>query len=175
MHSRLIGELKGMAQAIASGRVGCTYGVVTGYDPKAYAVKVTLQPPPPDRDDVETGWLPIMSPWVGNGWGFYAPPAKGDQVLILFPEGDIDVGVCIGALYNDKDRPLDVPQGEMWLQHAGGAFVKFLTNGTIASKGTWNHDGDLNATGDVKAGNISLKTHKHTEQGDGADVSAPHP
>ena len=34
--------------------------------------------------------------------------------------------------------------------------------------------GDLTTTGDVKAGSISLKTHTHTEQGDGAETSGPH-
>lgn len=34
--------------------------------------------------------------------------------------------------------------------------------------------GDLTTTGDVKAGPISLKTHTHTEQGDGAETSGPH-
>ena len=33
--------------------------------------------------------------------------------------------------------------------------------------------GDLTTTGDVKAGPISLKTHTHTEQGDGAETSGP--
>lgn len=34
--------------------------------------------------------------------------------------------------------------------------------------------GDLKTTGDVTADGISLKTHVHTEQGDGANTSAPH-
>lgn len=34
--------------------------------------------------------------------------------------------------------------------------------------------GDMETTGDVVAGNISLKSHVHTEQGDGADTSGPH-
>lgn len=33
--------------------------------------------------------------------------------------------------------------------------------------------GDISATGDVKAGGISLTGHTHTEQGDGKDVSKP--
>ena len=34
--------------------------------------------------------------------------------------------------------------------------------------------GDLKTTGDVVAGAISLKSHTHTEQGDGAETSGPH-
>lgn len=36
-------------------------------------------------------------------------------------------------------------------------------------------DGSVEATGDVKAGDISLQNHKHREQGDGADTSAAKP
>lgn len=34
--------------------------------------------------------------------------------------------------------------------------------------------GSITATGDIQAGSISLQTHVHTEQGDGADTSTPH-
>ncbi len=34
--------------------------------------------------------------------------------------------------------------------------------------------GAITATGDIKAGSISLKGHTHTEQGDGAETSTPH-
>jgi len=36
-------------------------------------------------------------------------------------------------------------------------------------------DGGISATGDIKAGNISLEGHGHTEQGDGKRVSNPIP
>lgn len=34
--------------------------------------------------------------------------------------------------------------------------------------------GAITATGDIKAGSISLQGHTHTEQGDGAETSTPH-
>lgn len=34
--------------------------------------------------------------------------------------------------------------------------------------------GSITATGDIKAGSISLQGHTHTEQGDGAETSTPH-
>ncbi len=51
----------------------------------------------------------------------------------------------------------------------GGALSQGGEGGGNASFG-----GSVTAQGDVTAGGISLQGHTHTEQGDGADVSAPH-
>ncbi len=56
--------------------------VVTSFDPDAYAAKVQIQP-----EGVETGFLPVASPWVGNGWGMFCPPSPGDVVDVHFQEG----------------------------------------------------------------------------------------
>ena len=47
-------------------------GIVTAYNDSTYSVKVKLQPM-----DIETGWLPITSDYVGNGWGIFSPPSIG--------------------------------------------------------------------------------------------------
>ncbi|EJN07781.1 phage baseplate assembly protein V, partial [Herbaspirillum sp. YR522] len=66
-------------------------GIVSGYDPNAYAVKVLLQP-----DSNETGWIPLEAVWVGNGWGMFAPPSLGDDVEISFREGSASAGMAGG-------------------------------------------------------------------------------
>ena len=57
-------------------------GIISGYDPASYAAKVRLQP-----EDVETGWLPIRTPWAGNGWGMFCPPDIDDEVEVQFQDG----------------------------------------------------------------------------------------
>lgn len=48
-------------------------------------------------------------------------------------------------------------------------------NGTMqAGGGTLSMTGNIKATGDVQGGGISLTSHTHTEQGDGAETSGPH-
>jgi hypothetical protein len=67
----LMNQMRRAAQE-AIGTGGATrHGIIDAYDPNAYAVKVTLQP-----DDTLTDWLPLKSPWVGNGWGLFCPPSR---------------------------------------------------------------------------------------------------
>lgn len=112
---------------------------VTSYDPDHYAVKVALQP-----EGVETGWLPLASPWVGNGWGLFAPPSIGDQVQVEAQEGEGETRIVGARLYSDEDRPLAVPSGELWLVHQSGAKIRLLNSGQIEVR-----------AGDIVAGPLS--------------------
>lgn len=164
-----------IAQMAAAGVAKPRLGLVSSYDPTAYAVKVKLQPAPADDPELETGWMPIWSPWVGNQWGLYCPPQVGDQVLVLFEEGDVERGVCIGGLFSDVDRPLSgVPSKEFWLVHESGSSLKFTNDGSVAlnvqkdltatvagnatvnvtgdinsQAANWTHTGPLHVTGDI--------------------------
>ncbi|MDY3551397.1 phage baseplate assembly protein V [Gemmata sp. JC717] len=111
--------------------------IVTAYDPAVYAAKVRIQP-----EDTETGWLPIASPWVGDGWGLFAAPKVGDVVEVSFQEGGKAAGIVGLRHYGNVLRPLPVPSGEFWLQHESGSFLKFKNDGSVEVHAA----GDLNAT-----------------------------
>jgi phage baseplate assembly protein gpV len=164
MHG-LTNQMRRAAQEAASSQATTRQGIVTSYDPGTYAVKVELQP-----DGTLTGWIPLKSPWVGNGWGMFCPPSIGDAVEVDFQEADGGVGSAGWRFYNDQDRPLPCPSGEFWLVHKDGALLKFHAGGTVelhaktltTSADAWNHAGPLTVTGgDVTADGISLKTHHH--------------
>lgn len=187
--NRLQQAMRAHAQMAGQLRLSVKLGTVSAYDPNAYAVKVQFPP-----DTVETGWLPIQSPYVGNQWGLFAAPTVGEQAVVVFQEGDLDAGIVVGFLYSTVDQPLAVPAGELWIQHKLGAFFK-LTNdgkaqfddghgarvvlngdGTISSAGTWTHTGDVNVhgntafTGQVSANGHRIDethTHKDTQPGTG--------
>lgn len=141
------------AQMAASGRASTRVGKVTSYDPVNYCAVVQLLP-----GGEQTGWLPVVSPWVGNGWGLFAPPTPGDLVEVQFVDDNIEAGFVCQRFYNDTDRPLTVQSGEFWLVHKSGSFLKFHNDGTVElnSAGTltstapqWNHTGPVHITGDV--------------------------
>ena len=112
-----------MVKAQAGGLDGLAgvarFGLVSSFDPDAYAAKVLIQP-----ENVLSGWLPIVSAWVGAGWGLAAPLMPGAQVLVIAQEGDAEHGVIIGAVWSTVDLPLAAPAGELWLQHQSGSFLK---------------------------------------------------
>ena len=114
------------------------FGIVTSVNPATATARVTLQP-----EGVLTGWLPLLTPWVGNGWGLVCPPSPGDQVLVLPQEGDAEHGLIIAASWSAKTSPPQAPPGEFWLVHKSGSFLKLQNDGTVQIKG------DLHVAGDV--------------------------
>lgn len=121
---------KGGAQA-AAGIARPGYGLVTSYDPKAYAVKLMLQP-----DGVETGWVPIKTQAAGSGWGVAMAPVAGCQARIEYTDGDPDHGVVTGFLFSDDDNAPtfegEGPQpGEFFVRDKAGSFLRFMTDGNV--------------------------------------------
>ena len=175
MMQQLLNVMRAQSKMADNGRAQTRFGLVSSYDPANYSAKVILQP-----DGLETGWLPVLSMWVGNGWGLFAPPSVGDMVEVGFIQDDSEAGFVNLRGFNDTDRPLTVTSGEFWLQHKNGAFFKLLNNGsatlndghgaviTLNGDGTitssasqWNHTGNVTVNGNIVAtADISDHTNK---------------
>lgn len=159
MMRELQNAMQARAAMASQARKTSRLGVVSGYDPGSYSVKVTF---PPDAS--ETGWIPLAALAVGPGWGIYAPPTIGDQIEVRFQDGDRDAGIAGPVVYDNDNPPASVPSQELWMVHKSGAFFK-LTNdgkgsfndsmggsvtlngdGTVSSTGTWTHTGDMTVT-----------------------------
>lgn len=134
-------------------RAATRIGTVTSYDPDDHAAVVKLHP-----DGTPTGWLPILSQWVGNSWGLFAPPSIGDLVEVQFVDDNLEVGFICQRFYTDKNRPLSVPAGEFWLVHESGSLLKFHNDGSVelqaagtltSSASQWNHTGNVHIHGDL--------------------------
>lgn len=136
----LKGQMAQLDQLWAHPRIG----VVSSVDPNTFTARVTVQP-----EGILSGWLPVAAPWVGNGWGLACPPQPGDQVVVLWQEGDAEQGLVVGRLWSNDVPPPMAPAGECWLVHSSGSFIKLHNDGSIESSGTWRHSGSLLVTGDV--------------------------
>src|SRR5947209_1609254 len=97
---RLINSLKAHAGGLDVGQGQPRFGIISSFDPSSYAARVTLQP-----EGGLSGWLPVLSSWIGTGWGLACPPSIGDQVMVLAQEGHADHGVIIGGAHSDHARP----------------------------------------------------------------------
>lgn len=172
----IVNEMRRQAQNVLADVALPQSGVVRNYDPTKYQVRVELQP-----QGNLTGWIPLLSQWVGNGWGLTAPPTIGDLVEVMFINGDLDAGVACLRFYNDADVPLSTPSGEFWVVHKSGAFLKLLNNGsatitdgkgatmTMNGDGTitssavlWTHTGAFNTVGTLTNNGKNVgSTHTH--------------
>jgi phage baseplate assembly protein gpV len=124
---------------------------VTSVSSQHATARVLIQP-----DGVLSGWLPVLSQWVGSGWGMVCPPNPGDQVLLVPQEGDVEQGIIIGRSFSKNQMPPAAPGGEFWLMHQSGSFLKLCNDGTVRI------NGDLHVQGEVydQHGPLSgLRTH----------------
>lgn len=170
MIERLSNAIKSHAAGLDQTAGQIKFGTITSVNFQNATARVLIQP-----DGVLSGWLPVLSQWVGSGWGMVCPPNPGDQVLLVPQEGDIEQGIIIGRSFSNKQRPPEVPAGEFWLVHQSGSFLKLCGDGTIRMSG------DLHVQGDVydRHGPMSgLRGHynSHTHlRSSGATTSVPSP
>ena len=141
----LLNILKGQSTQLDQGWAHPRIAVVSSVDPATFTVRVIVQP-----EAVLSGWLPVATSWVGNGWGFACAPQPGDQVVVLWQEGDAEQGIVVGRLWSANVPPPQAPSGECWLVHSTGSYIKLQNDGSIASSaGTWFHNGSIQVAGEV--------------------------
>lgn len=122
----LLNQMSRQSQQSGAGFTGTRQGIVTAYDPTTYSVKVQLQP-----TGEETGWIPLSTAWVGNGWGMAAGPMLNAVVSVVPDSGNISNGMVVGQFYNDVDRSPGPPSGEFWVVHQSGSLLKFTNDGQV--------------------------------------------
>ena len=138
MTDRLSNAIRSHAFNLDSDNGQNRLGIVTSVNPERATARVVIQP-----DGVLSGWMPVLSAWIGNGWGMVSLPQPGDQVLIAPLEGDIEQGVILGGCFSNAQKPPQVSLGELWLVHKSGSFLKLSNDGTV------HIGGDLRVSGDV--------------------------
>jgi phage baseplate assembly protein gpV len=152
---RLANIMRQEAERAGSRRSFARRAIVSAYDPASYCAKVRIQP-----EDVETGWIPVGSPWVGSNWGLFCPPTPGDEVDVHFQEGGKNAEYISLRFYGDAAPPVAVQSGEFWLVHKSGSFLKFRNNGdiefhaagkVIGSAEEFDFTGNVKVTGDIRA------------------------
>ena len=119
--------------------------IIDSYDASQYAARVRFQP-----ENKLSGWLPVLTPWRGKGWGLFCPPTQGDQVLVQFQEDNQGTGTIGLRAYSNQAPPLAVHSGEFWLVHQTGAFLKLTNDGRIS----------INSGIELDIGNLGQQVHQ---------------
>ncbi len=122
------------------------YGHIVAYDAKNHCVKVQIPTLAVDESSpgVVTGWIPLGSHMVGNGWGAqFAPEADASGIQTTTPTGtpceiqlnEQDGAATIVALrYTDKHRaPFpNMVAGEFALKSKAGSYIYYFKDGSAA-------------------------------------------
>jgi phage baseplate assembly protein gpV len=128
-------------------------GTVTEVDNAKSAVKVQL-------GDLETDWVKVAQIASGT-MKIHFMPSVGERVSVVAPSGDLAQGFIIGALPIDANGV--APNAASPTMDLGGGLLRVIGNLYV--------DGTITVTGDVVAGTVSLKTHKHLGVVPGGGVS----
>ena len=170
MINQLSNILKSHAAGLDQSAGQIKFGTVTSVNSGNATARVLIQP-----EGVLSGWLPVVSQWVGDGWGMACPPVPGDQVLLAPQEGDVEQGIIIGRTFSTKQMPPAAPGGEFWLVHQSGSFFKLCNDGSVQISGDLHVAGDVYDThGPLSALRTHYNAHRHTV-GNGAMTSTPDP
>jgi phage baseplate assembly protein gpV len=123
------------------------YGRVTDYDPDLNLVKCAILPETTEEDDdILTGWLQIVTPMVGPGWGIVCPIEVDDQVILLPVWNGGSEYVVLGGTFNDEDLVAQGPNdigaedsttqiGEYLIRSKTDFTMKFVDPNTLMIKG----------------------------------------
>ena len=158
MIDRLANAIKSHAAGLDQSLGQVKFGVVTSVNSQNATARVLIQP-----DDVLSGWLPVLSQWVGSGWGMICPLTPGDQVVLVPQQGDAEQGVIIGRSFSTKQLPPVVPGGEFWLIHQSGSFLKLCNDGTVRISGDLHVQGNVyDEHGSIAALRATYNSHVHS-------------
>ena len=102
------------------------YGTISAYNPNNYTVRAVLQP-----QNIETGWMPLASPWVGPSLGAVFGPPIGTDCRIDFIDGNAQASIAGGRFFNAKNPPPVVQSGQAAIVDSKGSYVRLNNDGTI--------------------------------------------
>ena len=133
--------------------------------------------------DVETDWIRWPATRAGR-LKVWSPPSLDEQVLLFAPEGDIERAV-IGPSFFSNLHPAPEEDGSDFIEFEDGGRLSYhpetkvlsvaLADGaglTITAPAGVRIEGDLQVSGDVVAGGVSLTSHTHTGDS-GGKTGAP--
>ena len=132
MNQKFINSIKMWANMSTQGTALTSLGVVNAFDPNTYQVQVLLHAATDSAPALQTGWIPLATPWSGNGWGMFCPAKTGDLILVHFQDGSLQNPIAGMRLYFDGAQALNVPSGEFWLVHETGSYLKLTNDGKIS-------------------------------------------
>jgi type VI secretion system secreted protein VgrG len=125
----------------------------------------------------------VSHPWAGKGWGSLSIPRIGQEVLVEFLEGDPDLPIIIGKVYNaDQTPPYDPSKGgvvsglrsnthkgkgynEMSMDDTAGK-EKITIHAQYDMSTTVEHDDTQHIVSGKRTINIDAGTHTETIKGD---------
>ncbi|HEU4621369.1 MAG TPA: phage baseplate assembly protein V [Burkholderiaceae bacterium] len=88
-------------------------GRVTSVNDPDHAARVQVELYAADTDRDVAIWARVASPFAGKNRGGFFIPQEGDEVLVVFVNGDSRAPVVVGGLWNGKSTPPERISGKV--------------------------------------------------------------
>lgn len=150
-------------------------GVVAEADYARARVLVRISGEAGSDGEAVTGWLPWAT-WAAGHLRVWSPPAIGEQCLVLAPSGDLAQALAVPAVFQQSGAfpaPSDNPDHTILAWDDGG-YIRYERDThrmILSAPCVVRVEGDLLVTGDVYAGGVSLRKHRHTGVKSGNETS----
>ncbi len=89
----------------AKGFHGITIGIVTNTQDPDGLGQVQVRLPLMPGEDITSYWAAVLTPMAGKGRGLYCLPEVGDEVLVAFLHGEVEMPYILGSVWNGADKP----------------------------------------------------------------------
>lgn len=140
-------------------------GTVTDFDAQRCRARVRIAGD--GEASVRTGWLPWAT-WSAGHLRVWQAPAIGEQCLVLAPSGDMAQAVALPAVFQQQRPGFAAPTNKAehtLLAWDDGGYIRYERDThrlILHASCVVRIEGDLLVTGDVYAGGVSLRKHRHT-------------
>ncbi|WP_094607727.1 hypothetical protein SPSIL_009110 [Sporomusa silvacetica DSM 10669] len=149
-------------------------GTVSAIDDANQLVRVAFD----DLDDTVSPWMQVAARGAYKDDDYWIPDPDEQVMCMFMPTGNAE-GYVLFSVRGTANAPKAGAQGKRYIRFGDGAVVEYDRSSstmTINVPGPVNivASGNVNVTGDVIAGGISLKTHVHGGvTSGGSNTSAP--
>jgi hypothetical protein len=129
-----------------------TLGYVSAYDVDTHSVRLVVpsfrvRGPSGELEAYQTDWIPLGTPWAGDGFGDQvspfaaaaspASPGAGEQVILQLIEEDNGFSVAGCFFFNTAyPPPGGIDPGERILKSQGGKSLKLGNDALVANEGS---------------------------------------
>lgn len=102
-----VSEKQSMKTEFGDERIyGAFVGIVAQNYNEEMLGRLCVTIPVRDKEANQLKWAKMAMPYMGKGWGTYLLPEKGDQVILIFEDGNIEKPYVIGCIPKDNDKLL---------------------------------------------------------------------
>lgn len=127
-------QTKALIDSYLADRRQIVFGRVVKYDAVLHLVRVQIAPEMNlSGPKLVTGWVPLLVPWGGNGWGVKGCPIVNKAHVLLIKLGHpVGASFAIGPFHNLTNRPtVEGEEGEWLVKHQSGSRVMLKNDGSI--------------------------------------------